>query len=148
MNSRLKNLREMMDFTQEELAREVGISRQSLIALERGRCKPSIDIAREISDFFEMPIELIFPFDNYHKESRMPWSSSSPFKELSRMHREIDKMFDDSFFETKRETIGLPEIIEKKELIKIILPLSARINPQEIKLKTERGRLIIKIPKK
>ncbi|MCX6811367.1 MAG: helix-turn-helix transcriptional regulator, partial [Candidatus Berkelbacteria bacterium] len=52
MDSRLKNLREMIDFTQEELAREIGISRQSLISLERGKCKPSIDLARAISDFF------------------------------------------------------------------------------------------------
>lgn len=131
MNSRLKNLREMLELTQVELAEDLGISRQSLISLEKGKCQPSIDLAREISDFFEMPIELIFPLDNYHKESRMPWSDSSPFRELSRMHEEIDKMFDDSFFDEKKE---------KNKLIKI--------DPRGIKIKIKKEKLIIEIPKK
>jgi len=142
MNSRLKNLREMLELTQVELAEDLGISRQSLISLEKEKCKPSIDLAREISDFFEMPIELIFPFDNYHKESKMPWSDSSPFRELSRMHQEIERMFDDSFFDEGR--------IEKrdKSLIKIIIPLPAKIKVKNIKTKMEKGRLIIEIAKK
>ena len=131
MNSRLKNLREVLELTQVELAEDLGISRQSLISLEKGKCQPSIDLAREISDFFEMPIELIFPFDNYHKESRMPWSNSSLFREFSRMHEEIDKMFDDSFFDEKKE---------KNKLIKI--------NPQGIKIKIKKDKLIIELPKK
>lgn len=137
-----------MELTQAELAEDLGISRQSLISLERGRCKPSIDLAREIADFFEMPIESIFPLDNYHKESKMPWSSSSPFRELSRMHQEIDQMFEDSFFEVKREAIDDFKIVEKNRSINIILPLSAKINLKEIKIKKEKGRMIIKIPKK
>lgn len=147
-SSRLKNLREIMELTQVELAEDLGISRQSLISLERGKCQPSIDLAREIADFFEMPIESIFPLDNYHKESKMPWSGSSPFRELSRMHEEIDQMFEDSFFEVKREAIKLPSILEKNKLIKITLPLSAKINLKEIKIKIEKGRLVIEIPKK
>ena len=117
----------MLELTQVELAEDLGISRQSLISLEKEKCKPSIDLAREISDFFEMPIELIFPFDNYHKESKMPWSDSSPFRELSRMHQEIERMFDDSFFDEGR--------IEKrdKSLIKIIIPLPAKIKVKKIK---------------
>jgi len=128
----------MLDLTQAELARDLKISRQSLISLERGRCQPSIDLAREIADFFEMPIEAIFPFDNYHKESRMPWSFASPFREIARMHQEIDKMFDESFFEMKRES----------EVIKIIFPFVSKINLKKIKIKQEKGRLIIEIPKK
>lgn len=142
MNSRLKNLREILELTQAELAEELGISRQSLISLEKEKCKPSIDLAREISDFFEMPIELIFPFDNYHRESRMPWSDSSPFRELSRMHEEIDQMFDDSFFDEGR--------IEKRDesLIKIIIPLPTKIKVKKIKTKVEKGKLIVEIAKK
>ena len=60
MTSRLKNLRQLLDITQAELADDLGISRQSLISLEKGKCRPSIDLAQEIADFFEMPIELIF----------------------------------------------------------------------------------------
>jgi len=137
-----------MELTQAELAEDLGISRQSLISLEKGKCRPSVDLAGEIADFFEMPIESIFSFDNYHKESRMPWSGSSPFRELSRMHEEINKMFDDSFFEMKREAIDDFKIVEKNGSIKITLLLSAKINQDEIKIKTKKGRLIIEIPKK
>lgn len=149
MNSRLKNLREMLDLTQAELARDLDISRQSLIALEKEKCKPSIGLAREISDFFEMPIELIFPFDNYHKESKMPWSGSPAFLELSRMHQEIEKMFDDSFFDEGREAPSLLKIMEKRDedFIKIIIPLPAKVRTKEIKTKIEKGRLIVEIAK-
>jgi putative transcriptional regulator len=138
----------MMELTQAQLADDLGISRQSLISLEKGKCRPSVDLASEIADFFAMPIESIFPFDNYHKESKMPWSSSSPFREIARMHEEIDKIFDDPFFYEKRETIDLPKIIEKNKLIKIILPLSVEINQRKIKIKIEKEKLIIEIPKK
>lgn len=111
MESRLKNLRQLLDITQQELADEIGISRQSLIALERGKCRPSIDLASEIASFFEMPTELIFDTKNRSFKKReptakrkdkrelMPWSGSSPFREMQRMHDEIDHMFEDSFFE-------------------------------------------------
>lgn len=149
MDSRLKNLRELLDYTQQDLARELGISRQSLIALERGKCKPSIDLAREIADFFEMPIELIFYPESCNKnnpspqsgaetkgekmkkkqkseKSLMPWSGFSPFRELSRMHEEIDRMFEDSFFKDRGISLTSPaiDVVEKSDsvIIKADLP--------------------------
>jgi len=150
MDSRLKNLREVLQLTQAELAEDLGISRQSLISLEKEKCKPSIDLAREISDFFEMPIEFIFPFDNYRREQKppMPWSGSPLLREFSRMHQEIDKMFDDSFLGVEKEITSSLKIAESDHLIKITLPLSAEIKQKEIKTKIKKGKLIIDIPKK
>ena len=46
--------------TQEELAQEVGVSRQTIIALEKGNYTPSILLALKIASFFKMPVEKIF----------------------------------------------------------------------------------------
>ena len=46
--------------TQEDLALSVGVSRQTIIALEKGNYTPSILLAIKIADFFNTPIEKIF----------------------------------------------------------------------------------------
>ncbi|MCX6703210.1 MAG: helix-turn-helix transcriptional regulator [Candidatus Zambryskibacteria bacterium] len=46
--------------TQEELAAAVSVSRQTIIALEKGNYTPSILLALKIADFFKMPVEKIF----------------------------------------------------------------------------------------
>ncbi|KKT79584.1 MAG: hypothetical protein UW75_C0011G0018 [Parcubacteria group bacterium GW2011_GWF2_44_8] len=46
--------------TQEELASKVGVSRQTIIALEKGNYTPSILLALKIAAFFKMPIEKLF----------------------------------------------------------------------------------------
>lgn len=46
--------------TQEDLAQKVNVSRQTIIALEKGNYTPSILLAIKISIFFKMPVEKIF----------------------------------------------------------------------------------------
>ena len=46
--------------TQEELAIKVGVSRQTIIALEKGNYTPSILLALKIAGFFKVPVETIF----------------------------------------------------------------------------------------
>lgn len=46
--------------TQEELATKVNVSRQTIIALEKGNYTPSILLALKIAGFFKMPVEKIF----------------------------------------------------------------------------------------
>ncbi len=46
--------------TQEELAQGVGVSRQTIIALEKGNYTPSILLALKIAGFFKVPVEKIF----------------------------------------------------------------------------------------
>lgn len=58
--SYLRQYREKADLTQGELAEKLGISRQSVIALESGKCIPSVALAIKIAHFFEMPVEFIF----------------------------------------------------------------------------------------
>lgn len=59
----LEKLRTAQQLTQEELANRLGISRQSIIALERGRSLPSLGLAIAISKFFNQTLEEILGLD-------------------------------------------------------------------------------------
>lgn len=60
MRNRLRELRRERDLTQEELAKVLGVSRQTIIAIERGKYAPSLPLAFRISRVFERPLDTIF----------------------------------------------------------------------------------------
>mgnify|MGYP001205310703 FL=1 len=60
MKNRLKVLRAERDWSQGDLAEALGISRQSVNAIETGKYDPSLPLAFRIADLFAMPIEAIF----------------------------------------------------------------------------------------
>ena len=60
MKNRLKVLRAERDWSQSDLATALGISRQSVNAVETGKYDPSLPLAFRISDLFGLPIEAIF----------------------------------------------------------------------------------------
>ncbi|WP_297420184.1 helix-turn-helix transcriptional regulator [Thermococcus sp.] len=63
MKNRLRELREEKGLTQEELARILGVTRQTIIAIERGKYDPSLRLAFKIARFFNRPIEEIFIYE-------------------------------------------------------------------------------------
>ncbi|MBI3589282.1 MAG: helix-turn-helix transcriptional regulator [Candidatus Liptonbacteria bacterium] len=54
------NLRSKLGVTQEELADAVDITRQTVIAIEKGNYTPSVLLAIKIANFFKKPVEEIF----------------------------------------------------------------------------------------
>ena len=60
MNNRLKVLRAERNWSQAELAEQLGVSRQTVNALETGRYDPSLPLAFKIARVFGQPIESIF----------------------------------------------------------------------------------------
>ena len=60
MNNRLKVLRAERDWSQAHLAELLGVSRQTVNALETGRYDPSLPLAFKIARVFNQPIESIF----------------------------------------------------------------------------------------
>ena len=60
MNNRLKVLRAERDWSQADLADRLGVSRQTVNALETGRYDPSLPLAFRIAAVFGQPIESIF----------------------------------------------------------------------------------------
>jgi putative transcriptional regulator len=63
MKNHLKELRAERDWSQAHLAAELGVSRQTVNALETGRYDPSLPLAFRIGRLFNLPIETIFVDD-------------------------------------------------------------------------------------
>lgn len=63
MKNKLKVLRAERDLTQEDLAEIIGVSRQTINAIEKGKFDPSLPTAFRMSKLFKMPIEDIFTFE-------------------------------------------------------------------------------------
>lgn len=63
MPNRLREMRERTGLTQEELAARVGVSRQTIISLEKGKYNPSITLAYSLAKVFSMSIEDLFRLD-------------------------------------------------------------------------------------
>jgi putative transcriptional regulator len=60
----LKELRARHDFTQQALAEKVGVSRQSIISIEKGRYCPSVELALRIAGILQVPLEEAFWLDD------------------------------------------------------------------------------------
>ena len=63
MKNRIKVLRAERNMTQEELAIEVQVSRQTINAIEKGKFDPSLPLAFKIYRLFALTIENVFQYD-------------------------------------------------------------------------------------
>ena len=63
MNNRIEEIRKEKGIRQEEFAKSMGVSRQTISSLENGRYNPSIILAYKIAKHFEMTIEEVFVFE-------------------------------------------------------------------------------------
>jgi len=63
---KLKNFVKMhrarLDITQEQLAEAVGVSRQTIHAIERGKTEPSLTLAMKLAKLFELKVDELFEF--------------------------------------------------------------------------------------
>ncbi len=146
---RLKDFRKKDSLSQEELADKLGISRQSIIALEQGKSMPSLPLAVSMCQFFNAAFEEIFQFQNEiedeimeespisikiinpqelgRKEKSMtelgPWK---PLRESVSLRDAMDRLFEDSFITPARANGGMPkiDIKDKKDavIVKAELP--------------------------
>nr|WKN37206.1 helix-turn-helix transcriptional regulator [Tunicatimonas sp. TK19036] len=60
MITRIKELRARENLTQIDLAQKVGVRRETIVFLERGKYNPSLKLAHDISKVFKMRIEEVF----------------------------------------------------------------------------------------
>lgn len=67
VENKLKVFRAMKDLTQKQLADKVGVTRQTIIAIENNKYLPSLELAFKIADFFEVSLEELFI---YQKEDK------------------------------------------------------------------------------
>ena len=62
LTTRIHELRAKHEMQQAELAELVGVRRETISALERGKYNPSLKLAMDIADVFQLPVEDIFTF--------------------------------------------------------------------------------------
>ena len=60
INNQIKKYREQKNLTQEELAKTIGVSRQTIIAMEKGNYEPSLGLAVKLARFFKVSVEDLF----------------------------------------------------------------------------------------
>jgi len=63
LNNRIEQIRKERGIRQEEFAKSMGVSRQTISSLENGRYNPSILLAYKIAKYFGMTIEEVFIFE-------------------------------------------------------------------------------------
>lgn len=64
MKNKLKVFRAMNDITQEGLAEKLGVTRQTIIAIEKDKYDPSLSLAFKMAKLFQVKIEDIFLYDD------------------------------------------------------------------------------------
>ncbi|AIS32651.1 helix-turn-helix transcriptional regulator [Methanobacterium formicicum] len=60
MENKLKVYRAMNEITQEDLAKALGVTRQTIIAIEKNKYDPSLNLAFKIARYFKVQIEDLF----------------------------------------------------------------------------------------
>lgn len=151
IEERLRELRRQRDMSQEELAEALGVSRQSIIALEQGRYLPSLPIAISLCRVFDMAFEELFSLQremdevleqNKHIEVRVVNSALPAQGKENEMNTEmepwrpiggamslrdaVDRLMSDSFITPRSVGFTMPkiDIKERKEdiVVKAELP--------------------------
>jgi putative transcriptional regulator len=62
--TRIKELRARYDMTQDDLARQVGVRRETILYLEKGKYNPSLMLAHEIAKALKTTIDELFIFED------------------------------------------------------------------------------------
>ena len=63
LRNRVKELRARLEMRQADLAREIGVTRQTVLAIEKGRLNPSIHIALRTARVLREPVDYVFFLD-------------------------------------------------------------------------------------
>ena len=64
MKNKIKVFRAMNDLTQDSLAHAIGVNRQTILAIEKGKYVPSLDLAFKIARYFKVNVEEVFIYDD------------------------------------------------------------------------------------
>lgn len=64
MTNRIKQLRKAKGYRQEDLAAALGVSRQTIIAIENDKYNPTLELAMKLARFLETPVEALFHLED------------------------------------------------------------------------------------
>ena len=63
MKTRIKEFRARYDLTQEDLARKVGVRRETIVFLEQGKYNPSLQLAHDVAKALKTTVDELFIFE-------------------------------------------------------------------------------------
>ncbi|BCY07998.1 helix-turn-helix transcriptional regulator [Actinoplanes sp. L3-i22] len=63
VTNRIRTLRAATGMTQADLAGKLGVTRQTVIAIEQGRYSPTLELAFQIARIFAQPLDNVFQYD-------------------------------------------------------------------------------------
>ena len=69
MRTRIKELRARYNLTQEDLARKVGVRRETILYLEKGKYNPSLKLAHDVAQVLQTTIDKLFIFKNQEENT-------------------------------------------------------------------------------
>ncbi len=69
LKNRVRELRTRLDMRQSDLAREIGVTRQTILAIEKGRLNPSINIALKTARVLREPVDYVFYLEHQQGEA-------------------------------------------------------------------------------
>ena len=69
--TRIKELRARYDLTQEDLAKKVGVRRETILYLEKGKYNPSLILSHKIAKALKTSIDDLFIFDDKEKDTEL-----------------------------------------------------------------------------
>ena len=64
MKTRIKELRARYDLTQEDLAKRIGVRRETILFIEKGKYNPSLKLAHDIAKALQTTIDELFMFED------------------------------------------------------------------------------------
>ena len=64
MKTRIKELRARYDLTQEDLAKKIGVRRETILFIEKGKYNPSLKLAHDIAKALQTTIDELFMFED------------------------------------------------------------------------------------
>ncbi len=70
MRTRIKEFRAKYNLTQEDLARKVGVRRETILFLEKGKYNPSLKLAHDVAKVLKTTIDELFIFEKRKKKKR------------------------------------------------------------------------------
>jgi len=113
--SRIRELREEKKFSQLELAKLLGVTRQTVYYLETGKYNPSLTTSFKVSHIFEKPIEEIFYFEPIIKEA----IGNKKLEELEEIAKNVGVPFEKLLTLRKMNDDDLLKRFNQSDLVKI-----------------------------
>jgi len=153
IENKVRELRKKMNLSQEELAESLGISRQSVIALEQGKTLPSLPLAVSICNFFNSAFEDMFALQKeieneidreIHSEISVPNINIKVINSDELSERKEKTMTDLEKWRPFRETISLRDAMDRLFEDSFITPAKVSGGMPKIDIKDLKDKVLVK----